>query len=102
MAVFGTQVLATLVAVYGLFMPPIGWCWALLVWGYSLVWFLVNDRVKLLAYRILDPTKTETPVSAMPSLVKRADELHEPQGRRAAPTGLVQRFDARVAAWRKR
>ncbi len=55
-AVFGTQVLATLVAVYGLFMPPIGWGWAAFVWGYSLAWFLVNDRVKLLAYRVLDPT----------------------------------------------
>jgi H+-transporting ATPase len=56
-AVFGTQVVATLVAVYGLFMPPIGWGWALMVWGYSLVWFLVNDRVKLLGYRIFDPVK---------------------------------------------
>jgi len=55
-AVFGTQVAATLVAVYGLLMPPIGWGWALLIWGYSLAWFLVNDRVKLLAYRILDPS----------------------------------------------
>ncbi|MBU6434707.1 MAG: plasma-membrane proton-efflux P-type ATPase, partial [Nitrospirae bacterium] len=51
-AVFGTQIVATLVAVYGLFMPPIGWGWAAMVWGYSLVWFLVNDRVKLLAYRV--------------------------------------------------
>jgi hypothetical protein len=25
-------------------------------WGYALAWFLVNDRVKLLAYRIFDPT----------------------------------------------
>jgi H+-transporting ATPase len=56
-AVIGTQVIATLIAVYGLFMHPIGWAWALMVWGYSLVWFLVNDRVKLLAYRILDPVK---------------------------------------------
>jgi H+-transporting ATPase len=55
--VFGTQILATLIAVYGLFMSPIGWGWALLVWGYSLAWFLVNDRVKLLAYQILDPVK---------------------------------------------
>jgi len=59
-AVFGTQVVATLVAVYGLFMPPISWGWALMVWGYSLAWFLVNDRVKLLAYRIFDPVKAET------------------------------------------
>src|SRR5271170_3665452 len=60
-AVLGTQMIATLIAVYGLFMPPIGWHWALMVWGYSLVWFLVNDRVKLLAYRILDPAKAKVP-----------------------------------------
>ena len=53
-AVLGTQLLATLIAVYGVFMAPIGWGWALLVWGYALAWFLVNDRVKLAAYRIFD------------------------------------------------
>jgi H+-transporting ATPase len=46
-----------LIAVYGLFMTPLGWGWALFVWGYALAWFLVNDRVKLLAYRILDRGK---------------------------------------------
>lgn len=51
-AVAGTQLLATLIAVYGVFMAPIGWAAASLVWGYALVWFLINDRVKLLAYRI--------------------------------------------------
>ncbi len=56
-AVLGTQVLATLIAVYGLFMTPLGWGWAAFVWGYALVWFLVNDRLKLLTYRILDPTR---------------------------------------------
>jgi H+-transporting ATPase len=55
--VFGTQIVATLVAVFGVFMPPIGWGWAAMVWGYSLLWFLVNDRMKLLAYRIFDPVK---------------------------------------------
>ncbi|MGD1031803.1 MAG: plasma-membrane proton-efflux P-type ATPase [Opitutaceae bacterium] len=54
-AVIGTQIVATLIAVYGLFMPPIGWGWAAAVWGYALAWWLVNDRVKLCAYRILDP-----------------------------------------------
>jgi H+-transporting ATPase len=53
-AVFGTQLVATLIAVYGLLMPPIGWGWALAVWGYALAWFLVNDQVKLAAYRVLD------------------------------------------------
>jgi H+-transporting ATPase len=51
-AVIGTQLVATFIAVYGLFMAPIGWGWALLVWGYALIWFLLNDRVKLVAYRI--------------------------------------------------
>ena len=58
-AVFGTQAVATLIAVYGLFMAPLGWGWAAFVWGYALIWFLVNDRVKLLAYRLLDPVKVK-------------------------------------------
>ncbi len=59
MAVLGTQIVATLVAVYGLFMMPLGWDWALFVWGYALAWFLVNDRIKLLAYWILDQNQKE-------------------------------------------
>jgi H+-transporting ATPase len=54
-AVVCTQTLATLIAVYGLFMKPIGWHWALFVWGYALVWFVLSDRVKLEAYKIFDP-----------------------------------------------
>jgi H+-transporting ATPase len=56
-AVLGTQAVATLIAVYGMFMTPLGWKYAGIVWGYALAWFLVNDRVKLLAYRILDSPK---------------------------------------------
>ena len=55
-AVVGTQILATLIAVYGIFMAPLGWGWALAVWGYALVWFLINDAVKLTAYRVFDST----------------------------------------------
>ena len=58
-AVLGTQIVATLIAVYGLFMPALGWGWALFVWGYALAWFLVTDPVKLLAYRIFDPAKAK-------------------------------------------
>jgi len=87
-AVLGTQILATLIAVYGFLMPPLGWRWAGFVWGYALIWFLINDRVKLLAYRILDPAKvgdkpqvkaspkpgaaTEPPVGAKPEPVHQA------------------------------
>ena len=59
LAVLGTQTLATMIAVFGVFMTPLSWDWALLVWGYALAWFLVTDRVKLLAYRILDPVDDE-------------------------------------------
>ncbi|HEX3673511.1 MAG TPA: plasma-membrane proton-efflux P-type ATPase [Rhizomicrobium sp.] len=58
-AVLGTQTVATLIAVYGVFMTPLGWGWAAFVWGYALAWFLVNDRVKLLVYRVLDDIKAE-------------------------------------------
>ena len=58
LAVLGTQTLATLIAVYGLFMTPLGWGYALFVWGYALVWALGTDRLKLLAYRIIDPIQT--------------------------------------------
>jgi H+-transporting ATPase len=57
-AVIGTQIVATLISVYGLFMAPLGWGWALFVWGYALIWALFSDRVKLLAYRIFDPAET--------------------------------------------
>ena len=54
-AVLGTQALATLIAALGLFMAPIGWGWALVVWVYAVVCFLINDRIKVLAYRVFDP-----------------------------------------------
>jgi H+-transporting ATPase len=61
-AVLSTQALATLVAVYGAYiMTPLGWGWALFVWGYALAWFLFNDGLKLLAYRTLDATKKAAP-----------------------------------------
>jgi H+-transporting ATPase len=79
--VLGTQIVATLIAVYGLFMTPLGWGWALFVWGYALVWFLLNDRVKLLAYRILDPAKPKKSSDLAPQIAKRAYELYEQEGR---------------------
>jgi H+-transporting ATPase len=58
LAVIGAQLVATLIAVYGIFMAPIGWGWALVVWAYAAAWFLVNDQVKVAGYLILDPRKT--------------------------------------------
>ena len=84
LAVFGTQLVATLIAVYGVFMTPLGWAWALFVWGYALVWFLITDRVKLFAYRVFDPTAApllgKTPADVTPQIARRAYELYEQHG----------------------
>jgi H+-transporting ATPase len=53
-------------------MTPLGWKWAGFVWGYAIAWALVNDRIKLLAYRIFDPIKKAAPQTAAP-----AGNVHE-------------------------
>jgi H+-transporting ATPase len=35
-------------------MAPIGWGWALAVWRYAAAWMLVNDRVKMAGYRLVE------------------------------------------------
>jgi H+-transporting ATPase len=52
-ATFGTEILGTLIAVYGFLVAPIGWYYALLMWAYALLWFVFNDVVKVGAYRLL-------------------------------------------------
>jgi H+-transporting ATPase len=63
-------------------MTPLGWGWAGFVWGYALLWFLLNDRIKLLAYRIFDPVKIKMPSDLTPQIAKRAYELYEQRGNR--------------------
>ena len=90
-AVLGTQILATLIAVYGVFMTPLGWGWAGFVWAYALAWFLLNDRVKLLAYRIFDPTRepllSRKPLDLTPRIAARAYDLYEHRGRADGQAG---------------
>jgi H+-transporting ATPase len=57
-AVTSAEIIATVISVGGIFVTALPWKYALLVWGYAIVWFLMTDRVKLLAYRILDPEQT--------------------------------------------
>jgi H+-transporting ATPase len=84
MAVLGTQTIATLIAVYGLFMTPLGWKWAGFVWVYAICWALINDRIKLLAYRIFDPTKgsvlSRKPQDLKPKIASRAYQIYEERG----------------------
>ena len=51
-----TKVLATLLAVYGLWISPIGWKLAGFVWGYAIVAFLMTDFLKVRVYKLLDHT----------------------------------------------
>ena len=52
-ATFGTEILGTLIAVYGFLITPIGWEYAAWMWGYALAWFVFNDMIKAATYRFL-------------------------------------------------
>jgi H+-transporting ATPase len=54
LAVILTQLTATMITVYGILLPAMGWNLAALVWGYALVSFLVQDFLKVRFYRFLD------------------------------------------------
>jgi H+-transporting ATPase len=53
-AVILTQLTATLITVYGILLPAMGWELALLVWGYALTLFVVTDFLKVYFYKLLD------------------------------------------------
>lgn len=74
MAVLGAEAIATVLALFGILMPSLGWHWVVVVWIYALAWFMVSDRIKLLAYRFLDrkgsdggnPTDATSEVASAP------------------------------------
>ncbi len=41
-----TNVIGTLIAVYGIFITPISWGWAIFLWLYATGWMFINDCVK--------------------------------------------------------
>lgn len=49
-----TQFIATLLAVYGIFMNPIGWWLAGLVWGWALAAFVITDFIKIYFHKRLE------------------------------------------------
>jgi H+-transporting ATPase len=54
LAVILTQLTATLITVYGVLLPAMGWALAGLVWAEALSVFLVIDFVKVRFYKVLD------------------------------------------------
>jgi len=67
LAVTGAELVATTLALSGVLVPRLGWNWVLFVWGYAIIWFLITDRVKLAAYKILDPVKDRGAVHPGPA-----------------------------------
>jgi H+-transporting ATPase len=53
-AVLGTQTVATIIAVYGFLIPPIGWNLAAIVWIYAVIVFLIIDQIKVRYYKFFD------------------------------------------------
>ena len=60
-AVVGTQILATLIAVFGVLMKPLRWEFVALAWGYAIVWILLLDQLKLWAYGALQRSGAAAP-----------------------------------------
>ncbi len=54
---FSSRIIGTLMAVYGIFMEPIGWKYAGYMWLYAIIWWIFNDNLKVLAYKILNKRK---------------------------------------------
>ena len=96
-AVFGTQAVATTIAIFGFgLVTPLGWYWALLVWGYALAWALVNDRVKLITYRILGAPKAALTRKAAVEPKIEAKAVSEPRAEPKQPTETEPPSDAKV------
>ena len=55
-AVIATQLVATVITVYGILLPAMGWGLALLVWGYALTLFVITDLAKVRLYKLLNHT----------------------------------------------
>jgi H+-transporting ATPase len=54
LAIVFTQLTATLITVYGILLPAMGWGLALFVWGYAFLLFVLTDFLKVYFYKVLD------------------------------------------------
>jgi H+-transporting ATPase len=48
-----TRITGTVIGVYGLFMAPIGWKYAMYIWVYATIWFFFNNFLKVGAYKLM-------------------------------------------------
>ena len=52
-AILGTQVIAAMIAGFGILITPIPWSYIGLIWVYCLIWVFIEDQSKLAMYRHL-------------------------------------------------
>jgi H+-transporting ATPase len=90
LAVVGTQVAATLICVFGFLVTPLWWGWVALVWVYALSWFLVTDRVKLIAYWALDRIAAKSAPNVRPGAAPEAKVTQKPDAGPQTPAAPLQ------------
>ena len=53
-AIFGTQIIASVMCGMGWFVPKLPWLFHLAIWIYNFIWMIALDVIKLITYRLLD------------------------------------------------
>ena len=56
---FATQFVGASIACFGLFMEPVGLKMTISIWIYAAIWFIINDYIKVWAYRLLLPAPSD-------------------------------------------
>ena len=51
---FSSRIIGTLIALFGILVEPISLTAVAAIWLYATVWFVVNDQIKVFAYRLFD------------------------------------------------
>ena len=54
---FSSRIIGTIIAAFGILMEPVSWKAVGYIWVYSTVWFLFNDQIKVISYKLLDKFK---------------------------------------------
>jgi len=54
---FSSRILGTIIVFFGILMDPISWQYIVYIWAYSILWFLLNDWIKVWSYKLLDKIK---------------------------------------------
>ncbi len=54
---FSSRIIGTILALFGIFMEPISITAVIIIWIYSTIWFLLNDQIKVMVYKMIDKNR---------------------------------------------